>query len=46
VPPDARTHPLRSAQVLVAHALDCGGHDNVTVAVVPFPVSPGRAGSA
>ncbi|QKV94940.1 protein serine/threonine phosphatase 2C family protein [Streptomyces sp. NA02950] len=46
VPPDARSRPLHSAQVLVGHALDGGGHDNVTVAVVPFPAPPGRAGSA
>ncbi|MET9961859.1 protein phosphatase 2C domain-containing protein [Streptomyces sp. NPDC006326] len=36
LPPDAATRPLHSAQVLVGHALDGGGHDNVTVAVVPF----------
>ncbi|MBB4785470.1 PP2C family serine/threonine-protein phosphatase [Streptomyces rapamycinicus] len=46
VPPDARARPLNSAQILVGHALDGGGHDNVTVAVVPFPAAPGRAGSA
>ncbi|MET7761602.1 PP2C family serine/threonine-protein phosphatase [Streptomyces sp. NPDC005393] len=46
VPPDARSRPLNSAQVLVGHALGGGGHDNVTVAVVPFPAPPGRAGSA
>ncbi|MEU8823275.1 PP2C family protein-serine/threonine phosphatase [Streptomyces sp. NPDC048636] len=46
VPPDARSRPLHSAQVLVGHALDGGGHDNVTVAVVPFPAPRGRAGSA
>ncbi|MER8155306.1 PP2C family serine/threonine-protein phosphatase [Streptomyces sp. NPDC094472] len=46
VPPDARSRPLNSAQILVGHALDGGGHDNVTVAVVPFPAAPGRAGSA
>ncbi|MEU0923248.1 PP2C family protein-serine/threonine phosphatase [Streptomyces malaysiensis] len=46
VPPDARARPLNSAQVLVGYALDGGGHDNVTVAVVPFPAAPGRAGSA
>ncbi|WP_432588272.1 PP2C family protein-serine/threonine phosphatase [Streptomyces sp. HD1123-B1] len=46
VPPDARSRPLHSAQVLVGHALDGGGHDNVTVAVVPFPAPQGRAGSA
>ncbi|WP_405751191.1 protein phosphatase 2C domain-containing protein [Streptomyces sp. NBC_00144] len=45
VPPDAATRALHSAQVLVGHALDGGGHDNVTVAVVPFPMPPQRAGS-
>ncbi|MEV6107084.1 PP2C family serine/threonine-protein phosphatase [Streptomyces sp. NPDC051940] len=37
VPADARARPLHSAQALVGHALDGGGHDNVTVAVLPFP---------
>lgn len=48
VPADAAVHPLRSAQVLVGHALDGGGHDNVTVAVVPFalPRSPESAPAA
>ncbi|CAM5660383.1 hypothetical protein SANTM175S_03296 [Streptomyces antimycoticus] len=46
VPSDARSRPLNTAQILVGHALDGGGHDNVTVAVVPFPAAPGRAGSA
>ncbi|MFE3017517.1 protein phosphatase 2C domain-containing protein [Streptomyces sp. NPDC059256] len=40
IPPDASVRPLHSAQVLVGHALDGGGHDNVTVAVVPFTVEP------
>ncbi|WP_327735499.1 protein phosphatase 2C domain-containing protein [Streptomyces nojiriensis] len=40
VPADAATRPLHSAQVLVGYALDGGGHDNVTVAVVPFAVHP------
>ncbi|MCW2869170.1 protein phosphatase 2C domain-containing protein [Actinacidiphila oryziradicis] len=43
VPADARTNPLRCAQVLVGVALDGGGHDNVTVAVLPFPAPSGRA---
>ncbi|NGN68151.1 protein phosphatase [Streptomyces sp. A7024] len=43
VPADARTRPLHSAQVLVGHALDGGGHDNVTVAVLPFPSADVRA---
>ncbi|NBE56761.1 PP2C family protein-serine/threonine phosphatase, partial [Streptomyces boluensis] len=46
VPADAFSRPLHSAQVLVGHALDGGGHDNVTVAVLPFPVAPQGAGSA
>ncbi|MDQ1038598.1 serine/threonine protein phosphatase PrpC [Streptomyces sp. V3I8] len=46
VPPDAAERPLHSAQVLVGHALDGGGHDNVTVAVLPFPAPPQGAGSA
>ncbi|MFD6416115.1 protein phosphatase 2C domain-containing protein [Streptomyces sp. NPDC060194] len=40
LPPDASERPLHAAQVLVGHALDGGGHDNVTVAVLPFPLSP------
>ena len=43
---DAAVRPLHSARVLVGHALDGGGHDNVTVAVVPFPAPPQGAGSA
>ncbi|GHE67561.1 hypothetical protein GCM10018785_40330 [Streptomyces longispororuber] len=46
VPADAAERPLHSAQVLVGHALDGGGHDNVTVAVLPFPAAPRGAGSA
>ncbi|MEU6080777.1 PP2C family serine/threonine-protein phosphatase [Streptomyces sp. NPDC047108] len=45
VPADARTRPLHSAQALVGYALDSGGHDNVTVAVVPFPSPAQGAGS-
>ncbi|MGH3324814.1 MAG: PP2C family protein-serine/threonine phosphatase, partial [Streptomyces sp.] len=44
VPPDARTRPLHCARHLVGHALDGGGHDNVTVAVVPFSVPAGEGG--
>lgn len=40
LPSDAAARPLHSAQVLVGHALDGGGHDNVTVAVVPFAAPP------
>ncbi|MFJ5551429.1 protein phosphatase 2C domain-containing protein [Streptomyces sp. NPDC093225] len=39
LPADAAARPLHSAQVLVGHALDGGGHDNVTVAVVPVPLA-------
>ncbi|WP_258382875.1 PP2C family protein-serine/threonine phosphatase [Streptomyces sp. NTH33] len=45
VPRDAAVRPLHSARVLVGHALDGGGHDNVTVAVLPFPAPPQGAGS-
>jgi serine/threonine protein phosphatase PrpC len=46
VPPDATAHPLHCGRVLLGHALDGGGHDNVTVAVLPFPAPPHGAGSA
>jgi serine/threonine protein phosphatase PrpC len=46
LPADAAARPLHSARVLVGHALDGGGHDNVTVAVVPFPAPAQGAGSA
>ncbi|WP_455681757.1 protein phosphatase 2C domain-containing protein [Streptomyces violascens] len=46
IPADAAERPLHSAQVLVGHALDGGGHDNVTVAVLPFAVEQQGAGSA
>ncbi|MFI6892634.1 PP2C family serine/threonine-protein phosphatase [Streptomyces sp. NPDC050256] len=46
VPEDAYERPLHGAQVLVGHALDGGGHDNVTVALLPFAVPPQGAGSA
>jgi serine/threonine protein phosphatase PrpC len=46
VPADAAERPLHGARVLVGHALDGGGHDNVTVAVVPFPAPAQGAGSA
>ncbi|MEV5682058.1 PP2C family serine/threonine-protein phosphatase [Streptomyces sp. NPDC052164] len=44
VPPDAYERPLHGAQVLVGHALDGGGHDNITVALLPFAVTPHEAG--
>jgi serine/threonine protein phosphatase PrpC len=43
VPADARSEPLRSARHLVGLALDGGGHDNITVAVLPFPPAPARS---
>ncbi|MFF4014391.1 PP2C family serine/threonine-protein phosphatase [Streptomyces sp. NPDC001843] len=46
IPVDAAARPLHAARVLVGHALDGGGHDNVTVAVLPFPAPPQGAGSA
>ncbi|MFI6350774.1 PP2C family protein-serine/threonine phosphatase [Streptomyces sp. NPDC050560] len=46
VPWDAGERPLHGAQKLVGHALGGGGHDNVTVAVLPFPVPPQGAGPA
>ncbi|MCH0541198.1 serine/threonine-protein phosphatase [Streptomyces sp. MUM 203J] len=46
VPPDAAERPLHCARVLVGHALDGGGHDNVTVAVLPFAVATRGARSA
>ncbi|RXS56594.1 protein serine/threonine phosphatase 2C family protein [Streptomyces sioyaensis] len=46
LPYDAPSRPLDAARALVTHALDGGGHDNVTVALVPFPAPAGRAGSA
>jgi serine/threonine protein phosphatase PrpC len=45
LPADAAGRPLHSARVLVGHALDGGGHDNVTVALVPFPGPAKGAGS-
>lgn len=46
LPDGASGAPLASARGLVRHALDAGGHDNVTVAVIPFPVAADRAGTA
>ncbi|MEV4971730.1 PP2C family serine/threonine-protein phosphatase [Streptomyces scopuliridis] len=46
LPADAAQRPLHAAQVLVGHALDGGGHDNVTVAVLPFALPTQGAGSA
>lgn len=44
VPDDARSRPLHAARALVGHALDGGGHDNVTVALLPFAAPPQEAG--
>ncbi|WP_333766684.1 PP2C family serine/threonine-protein phosphatase [Streptomyces sp. IBSBF 2435] len=44
IPADARSRPLHSARTLLGVALDGGGHDNVTVAVLPFPAAVPRAG--
>ncbi|MFF2571774.1 PP2C family serine/threonine-protein phosphatase [Streptomyces sp. NPDC058084] len=46
MPPDAGERPLHAAQVLVGHALDGGGHDNITVALLPFALPSPGAGSA
>nr|WP_247701756.1 PP2C family serine/threonine-protein phosphatase [Streptomyces sp. F63] len=43
VPADARSRPLHGARALVGYALDGGGHDNVTVAVLPFSGPPADA---
>ncbi|WP_445402927.1 PP2C family protein-serine/threonine phosphatase [Streptomyces sp. LE64] len=43
---DAGRQPLAAARALVSHALEGGGHDNVTVALVPFPAPGQGAGSA
>ncbi|MFI5648260.1 protein phosphatase 2C domain-containing protein [Kitasatospora sp. NPDC051705] len=42
VRPDARTEPLAAAQTLVKFAVAAGGHDNITVAVLPID-PPARA---
>ncbi|SFN08989.1 Serine/threonine protein phosphatase PrpC [Actinomadura madurae] len=39
---DPAADPLGAARTLVRHALDAGGRDNITVAVIPLP-SPGTA---
>ncbi|MFE1348138.1 protein phosphatase 2C domain-containing protein [Streptomyces sp. NPDC058757] len=46
LPADAALRPLHAARVLVGHALDGGGHDNITVALTPFAPPPAGAGSS
>ncbi|MFJ4921981.1 PP2C family serine/threonine-protein phosphatase [Streptomyces sp. NPDC088725] len=46
LPSDASERPLHAAQMLVGHALDGGGHDNVTVALLPFAVPGHETASA
>jgi serine/threonine protein phosphatase PrpC len=41
--PGAQTDPLGSARALVQFAIDAGGRDNITAALIPFP--PGTSGS-
>jgi serine/threonine protein phosphatase PrpC len=41
---DPAADPLGTARTLVRHALDAGGRDNITVAVIPLP-SPGTPDS-
>ncbi|MFD0276803.1 PP2C family protein-serine/threonine phosphatase [Kitasatospora sp. NPDC127111] len=45
VRPDARTEPLAAAQTLVKFAVAAGGHDNITVAVLPIDPPAGLAGA-
>ncbi|MFI6849395.1 PP2C family protein-serine/threonine phosphatase [Kitasatospora sp. NPDC050467] len=42
---DARTEPLAAAQNLVKFAVAAGGHDNITVAVLPIDPPTGLAGA-
>ncbi|WP_380279830.1 PP2C family protein-serine/threonine phosphatase [Kitasatospora purpeofusca] len=46
VRPDARTEPLAAAQALVKFAVAAGGHDNITVAVLPIDPPPAAAAGA
>ncbi|AUY49527.1 PP2C family serine/threonine-protein phosphatase [Streptomyces sp. CB01881] len=46
VRPDARAEPLAAAQTLVRFAVAAGGHDNITVAVLPIDPPTGLAGAA
>jgi serine/threonine protein phosphatase PrpC len=37
--PDALADPLTAAKILVKFAVDQGGMDNITVAIIPFPLA-------
>ncbi|WP_307853033.1 serine/threonine-protein phosphatase [Kitasatospora sp. RG8] len=43
---DARAEPLAAAQTLVRFAVAAGGHDNITVAVLPIDPPTGLGGAA
>ncbi|WP_323189287.1 PP2C family serine/threonine-protein phosphatase [Kitasatospora sp. NBC_00240] len=43
---DARTEPLAAARTLVRFAIEAGGHDNITVAVLPVLPATDLAGTA
>ncbi|HEX3588248.1 MAG TPA: PP2C family serine/threonine-protein phosphatase [Pseudonocardiaceae bacterium] len=43
--PKAVDAPFTVAGELTAHAIDRGGHDNITVVVVPFPLSSSTKGT-
>jgi len=44
--PQALTDPLGAAQALVKFAIDAGGVDNVTVVLVPLPLTPAPRGGS